>query len=398
MSAFPRSMTVAAGLTLCALVMLPAGSGTAQGGTAAAASGLQPVPSSAQTAVGAPALSFTGRYVAHLATRVDQPSVQQLRRLDLSTGRSVLLNPSVDGGVALGNYSRPPVISADGTRVAFSTDATRLVAQDTNGVFDAFVREVANHATVLASVGFDGTAANGDTGMASMSKTGRYVVFTSDATDVVPGSTTTNSDVYLRDLQAGTTVQVTVRPNGSPSRGPGSTTTDVSADGHLVAFNSYDTDLAPADGDDGEADLFVRNMNTGLTRWLSAGFPAGANPGGVVLSPDGRLGRHAVGRREPPPDQRGERGDLHRDRQRVRAARIVLQPVGPVRLHVGRSALRARPGHGCRHGHRRAGRRGRHDGDRVRERAVRGVRLPARRRRSQPNLQGRALTRARQAG
>ena len=68
----------------------------------------------------------------------------------------MLLNPSVDGGVALGNYSRPPVISADGTRVAYSTDATRLVAQDTNGVFDAFVREVANHATLLASVGFDG--------------------------------------------------------------------------------------------------------------------------------------------------------------------------------------------------------------------------------------------------
>ena len=78
-------------------------------------SGLQSVPSSAQTAAFAPALSFTGRYVAHLATRVDQPSVQQVRRLDLRTGRSVLLNPSVDGGVALGNYSRPPVISADGT-------------------------------------------------------------------------------------------------------------------------------------------------------------------------------------------------------------------------------------------------------------------------------------------
>ena len=74
-------------------------------------------------------------------------------------------------------------------------------------------------------------------------------------------------------------MQVTVRPNGSPSRGPGSTTTDVSADGNLVAFNSYDTDLAPADGDDGEADLFVRNMNTGLTRWLSAGFPGRGQPG-----------------------------------------------------------------------------------------------------------------------
>jgi hypothetical protein len=62
----------------------------------------------------------------------------------------------------------------------------------------------------------------------------------------------------------------------------------VSADGDLVAFNSYDTDLARADGADGEADLFVRTISTGQTRWVSAGLPSGANPSGVVISPDGR--------------------------------------------------------------------------------------------------------------
>ena len=210
-------------------------------------------------------------------------------RTDLTTGASVLLNPSIDGGVAIGNYSRPPVISSNGTRVAYSTDATRLVAHDTNDAFDAFVRDVPAHTTLLASVSFDGDVANGDVGQVSLSKNGRYVVFTSDATDQVPGSTTTNSDVFRRDLSTGTTTQVTVRPDGSPSVGPGAASNDISSNGNVVAFTSYNTDLVPADSDDGDqADLFVRNMTTERTRWLSQGFPDGANPGGAVISPNGR--------------------------------------------------------------------------------------------------------------
>lgn len=63
---------------------------------------------------------------------------------------------------------------------------------------------------------------------------------------------------------------------------------DASADGNLVAFNSYDTDLVNNDGADQEGDLFIRNMTTGKTVWLSPGLPAGADPAGVVISPDGQ--------------------------------------------------------------------------------------------------------------
>ena len=247
------------------------------------------MPSDAQSDVGNPTLSYSGRYVAHRAKREGTgPLQQQVRRTDMDTGASKLLNPAVGGGLAPGNYSLTNVISANGARVAFTTTAARLVAGDDNDRNDAFVRDASSNTTFLASVAFDGTAANGATGTASLSRNGRYVVFTSTATDVVPGSTTTNSDVYRRDLETGTTVQVTVRPNGSPSIGPGSQSTDVSANGNLVAFNSYNTDLAQADGADGESDLFIRNMTTGTTRWLSSGVPAGANPSGVVISPDGQ--------------------------------------------------------------------------------------------------------------
>jgi hypothetical protein len=123
--------------------------------------------------------------------------------------------------------------------------------------------------------------------MAALSMSGRYVAFTSSATNVVAGSTTTNSDVYLRDLQTHTTVQVSVRPDGSPSRGPGSDDAAVSTNGRHVAFADYDTDLVTNDDNDTDADLYVRNMRTGTTRWISPGIPAGANPSGVVISPHG---------------------------------------------------------------------------------------------------------------
>jgi hypothetical protein len=291
MSIHARTLTVAASVTMCAVAMLPGSAAGSTGLAPSTAAGSAPRLVVFDLAVDnfAPALSWSGRYVAHLAIRRGQsPAVQRVQRTDLTSGRSTMLNPSVADGVAAGNYSRPPVISFDGTRVAYSTDGDDLVAGDDNATFDAFVRDVPARRTLLASEAAGGGVANGDVGMVSMSRNGRYAVFTSDATDEVPGSTTINTDVYRRDLRTGATVQVSVRPNGSPSRGPGSLSTDVSANGNRVAFTSYDFDLARDDGDDGEPDLYVRTMSTGRTRWLSPSFPTGANPGGVVMSPDGR--------------------------------------------------------------------------------------------------------------
>lgn len=279
------SLTVA--LTSLAVVVLPGVAGIA----GAADTGAQPQPVVANPLLdaGSPALSATGRYMSYIAVRRDQPSPrQQLRLADRVAGGFELLNPSIDGGVAGGRYGLDPVISADGGRVAFNSTGGRLVAGDTNGRSDAFVRDAVTDTTMLASAATDDQVSDGATGMVSLSDNGRFAVFTSDGTDLVAGSTTTNTDVFRRDLVSGETVQVTVRRTGAPSRGPGATSADVSADGELVAFVSYNTDLAPADGADGENDLFIRNMATGWTRWLSEGLPAGANPSGVVISPNGR--------------------------------------------------------------------------------------------------------------
>lgn len=76
----------------------------------------------------------------------------------------------------------------------YTSTGARLVAGDTNGRADAFVRDASTGTTTMTSEGFDGDVANGASGMTSLSRSGRHAVFTSVATDVVPGSTTTNAD------------------------------------------------------------------------------------------------------------------------------------------------------------------------------------------------------------
>lgn len=236
-----------------------------------------------------PALSGNARFLAYETT---QPSATGrartvLGRRDVVTGQTVVVNQDMAGAVPAGRFSLPPIISASGARVAYSSNAAGLVAGDDNGRSDAFVRDIPSGATILVSRALDGAVSAADTGMVALADGGRFAVFTSGGTDLVAGSTTTNTDVFRRDLLTGTTIQVSVRPDGSPSRGPGSQSADVSANGRLVAFNSYDSDLVPGDLDT-ESDLFIRDLTLGTTRLLTPSLPSGANPSGVVLSPDGR--------------------------------------------------------------------------------------------------------------
>ena len=180
--------------------MLPGAPGAARPSVASAGATPQVVVSDPEVEVFAPALSRTWRYVAHLAIRRGQtPAVQQVRRTDVSTAGSVLLNLLIEVGVAVGNYSRPPVISSNGTRVAYSTDATRLVAHDTNGAFDAFVRDLPAHTILLASA--RSTARSPMVTSARSPSRGTAGTRVQQRRDrQVPGSTRTNSDVFRRDL------------------------------------------------------------------------------------------------------------------------------------------------------------------------------------------------------
>jgi Tol biopolymer transport system component len=161
-------------------------------------------------------------------------------------------------------------VSDDGNRVAFESAATTLVAGDTNGAKDVFVRDRAAGTTTRVSVDDTGAQANGESRVSAISGNGRYVVFESDATNLAANDNNGVTDIFVRDLTAGTTTRVSVIDNGAQANGAsfalGSTT--ISDNGAIVVFESDATNLVTGDTN-GVGDVFVRNTVDNTTDRLS---------------------------------------------------------------------------------------------------------------------------------
>jgi len=179
-------------------------------------------------------------------------------------------------------------ISSDGRYVAFVSDATDLVSGDTNAVTDVFVRDVELGTTTRVSVALDGGDSNGPSVDPSISADGRYVAFTSSASNLVAGDGNGMPDVFVRDLHLGMTIRVSVDRAGDDANDE-SNKPSISADGRMVAFGSHATDLV--DGDEsGYPGIFVRNLDLGQTERVSVaadGSGANGNSWGPVISADG---------------------------------------------------------------------------------------------------------------
>lgn len=186
------------------------------------------------------------------------------------------------------------VISATGRFVAFSSLAGNLVPGDTNGTFDVFVRDRRRHTTSRVSVGTAGSQAEGGSiGSvgAAISADGRFVAFVSDASNLVPNDTNDQLDVFVRDRESGSTRRVSIGSGGIQANALSNNAT-ISADGRFVAFISEASNLVPSDTN-GVPDAFVRDLATRTTRRVDVGLRgtqanAGIN-GGVSISADGRL-------------------------------------------------------------------------------------------------------------
>ncbi|HEV8572900.1 MAG TPA: hypothetical protein VGR49_07635 [Actinomycetota bacterium] len=170
--------------------------------------------------------------------------------------------------------SAQPAISAGGQWVAFATDASNLVPEDSNGVEDVFVRDITAGTTVRVSVLTSGEQGNGDSNSPAISADGRFVAFVSEATNFIPDCSEFCGGpyVYVRDRDTdrnGTfdeargvaTVMVSVDDDGRFSSS--NTQPDLSADGRFVAFVSNSDDLDPAKTSD-NFDVFVRDRDTDL--------------------------------------------------------------------------------------------------------------------------------------
>jgi Tol biopolymer transport system component len=238
-----------------------------------------------------PALSADGRFVAfesaasNLVPGDTNRSVDVFVR-DLETGRTRRASLRSGGGQSGGGAG--PAISANGRYVAFISGAADLVRGDTNGQADVFVHDLTAGTTKRASLGRGGVQANSGNVRPSISADGRYVAFESTADNLVPGDTRHREDVYIRDLTAGTTSLVSRTPGGLAGNGL-SAYPQISADGRFVVFQSLATNLVPGDTN-AQADVFLHERRTGVTRRTSVGpggVEANGGSGTASVSADG---------------------------------------------------------------------------------------------------------------
>ena len=239
-----------------------------------------------------PSVSSDGRYVAFAseATNVvagDTNGKWDVFVHDRQTGATERVSVASDSTEA-NDWNDAPSISDDGRYVAFKSNASNLVVGDTNGLTDIFVHDRLTHTTERASVATDGSEADGDSRYPPfVSGDGRYVVFPSFASNLVVGDTNLAADIFLRDRKTGVTERVSVASDGTQGDSS-SYEPSISRDGRYVAFSSNASNLVPGDTNTHQ-DVFVHDRQTGFTERMSVAIDgAQSNHGSLHSSISGR--------------------------------------------------------------------------------------------------------------
>jgi len=261
----------------------------------------------------APILSKDGRYVLFASTAnnlslngnsIPIPSLVParfnvyLRDRTSQTTTLVSINPS---GTTGGNGdSFPAAISTNGQFVLFESSADNLVANDTNNATDIFLRDLMTGTTELVSVAAHGFPGNGASRTATMTPDGHYVVFVSEASNLVSDDTNRISDIFLRDVIDLATTRISdgaISTNLSlTAPGSGCDSPEITPDGRFIAFTSTATNLIP--GLRSVGDIYVFDRLLDMTTWASIGMrpvlqTAMAKTNGtcynIALSDDGKF-------------------------------------------------------------------------------------------------------------
>jgi Tol biopolymer transport system component len=204
------------------------------------------------------------------------------------TTRRVSLGP---GGTQANERSRAASISADGRWVAFQSAASNLVADDTNDVVDTFLYDRDTESLTRVSVGSGGIEGNQSSGEPAISGDGRWVAFTSLASNLVAGDTNAVGDTFVHDRLTGETTRVSVATGGVEGNDWSYFWPAISADGRHVAFQSAASNLVAGDTN-GQQDIFVHDRQSGTTTRVNLG--PGTAEGDrwsefVDISADGRV-------------------------------------------------------------------------------------------------------------
>jgi Tol biopolymer transport system component len=227
----------------------------------------------------------------------------------------------------------PGDISADGRFVSFVTAASGIVAGDTNAGPDGFVYDFQTQQATRITVASDGTQSNGSNDLSAprMSTDGRFVVFQSQATNLAQPNNGIAQDIFVHDRISHQTTQVSTGLNGAPANGF-SVFAQISATGRFVAFSSAATNLSTQSDGNGHRDIYVHDRQTGITELASAGTGGVLGNGDAIaaaISADGRFVLfHSAASNLVPNDTNAVDDVFLRDRQTGQTIRISRSDAG----------------------------------------------------------------------
>lgn len=210
-----------------------------------------------------PVISQDGRYVAFRSEGDFESGVvtegYDLFVKDRQTGEVTLVSATYDGSMNIVN-ANDPFISANGDYILFWSAGTAFVEGDTNGANDVFFYDRQADELSIVSVASDGSQGIIDSEVASVTADGRYVAFVSEASNLVAGDTNAEADIFLHDRQTGETSRISIGLAGEEADG-NSKHPQISADGRTIVFASYATNLVTGDTNNRD-DVFVYDRDT----------------------------------------------------------------------------------------------------------------------------------------
>jgi Tol biopolymer transport system component len=215
--------------------------------------------------------------------------------------------------------------------MAFSSNASSFVANDNNNAFDVFVHDRQVGTTECISLTPAGVTGDQHSYGAVISADGRFVAFTSAASNLVPGGVHGYFQIYARDHQSGTTELISVSTSGAPGNGGGDVTPAISSDGRFVAFTSPASDLVAGDAN-GVEDVFVRDRRMGTTELVSIDSASVQGNGAsffASISADGRyVAFQSIADNLVPGDTNHATDIFVRDRQTHSTERVSIDSIG----------------------------------------------------------------------
>jgi Tol biopolymer transport system component len=234
-----------------------------------------------------PSISSDGSIVAFIseATNLvpgDTNDVQDVFVHDLDTGITERVSVA-SAGTQGDDDAFTLSLSSNGSFVAFGSFATNLVLGDTNDVIDVFVHDRDTGTTERVSIATVGTQANDESFSPAISSTGRFVAFRSDATNLVANDTNNNSDIFVRDRTLGITQRVSVASDGTQANGD-SISPAISSDGRFVAFSSEASNLVAGDTNN-KADIFVHDRQNDTTELIIGPAEFNTGSGTIIVAP-----------------------------------------------------------------------------------------------------------------